>query len=179
LLFIFITVVMLAILNVGRAVFCISGVLAFVAIFFDFVEVFGGKGKWVALSALSAYSLYVGLAVILMLRQIFTEKSVTGDTIKGGISIYILIGILWQFVYHLIWALNPSSFSMNVSGAVFPNFFYFSFTTITTLGYGDIVPLSYAAKTAAMLEAVVGQVYLGVFVARLVGLHIAKASTNR
>jgi len=67
---------------------------------------------------------------------------------------------------------DPSSFVLQVSKISSPDFFYFSFTTITTLGYGDIIAKSHTAKTAAMLEAITGQMYIAILVARLVSLHI-------
>ncbi len=177
-LFILIIVAMLAILKAGRILLVTSASFAFFATLFDFLETFVNKDKWIGILTLSVYLLYMGMALLFLLKKIFSEKSVTGDTVQGGISAYVLMGLLWQVIYNLLWLLNPHSFSVNVQGGDPPNFFYFSFTTMTTLGYGDILPVSYAAKTAAMLQAMVGQVYLAVFVARLVGLHTAKSSTR-
>jgi hypothetical protein len=178
-LFILIIAAMLAVLKAGTTLLLASATLAFLAILFDFLETFVVKGKWVGIATLSAYFLYVGIAIIFLLRKVFSEKAVTGDTIQGGISIYVLAGLLWQIIYHSLWVINPHSFNAVGKGTAPPNFFYFSFTTMTTLGYGDILPVSYVAKTAAMLQAMVGQIYLAVFVARLVGLHTAKSSNQR
>ena len=77
--------------------------------------------------------------------------------------------------------LQPGSFSMaqGQSGKTQIEFTYYSFVTLTTLGYGDITPLSSRVKVLSMLEAVVGQIYLVVLVARLVGLHISHSSRRK
>jgi hypothetical protein len=113
-----------------------------------------------------------------MLKRVFSEKSVTADTVKGGISIYILVGIWWETLYSTLWAFDRASFIQDVPKAGNPDFYYFSLTTLTALGYGDIVPASQCAKIASTLEAMVGQVYLAVFIARLVGLHVVGANRN-
>jgi len=104
------------------------------------------------------------------------------DTIFGGISVYLLIAITFALVYGLIDFLDPAAFSFGVvqeaNAARFPGrdgfaeLIYFSFVTLTTLGYRDFVPVASVARSASALEAVIGQIYLAVFVARLVGLHM-------
>jgi hypothetical protein len=95
--------------------------------------------------------------------------------------------MIWAFSYSLLEYLQPGSFSIVREAAVggipglvgssgFRGVIYFSFTTLTTLGYGDITPLTGIAQNLSVLEAVVGQIYLVVLVARLVGLHIASSS---
>lgn len=98
----------------------------------------------------------------------FYSQVVTVDTILGGISIYFLLGYLWACMFILIESFNPQAFT-TISRI---ELLYFSFTTITTLGYGDITPQSELAMVLATLEAIVGQMYVTIFIARLVGLHI-------
>jgi hypothetical protein len=170
---------MMRILGAGRALFLTCVALAVFAVFCQYQTIEGGESRPAGVMTALSYMLCLGIAVLFMVRKIFSEKSVTGDTVKGGISLYILIGVWWELLYSLIWALDQGSFVQTAPRHGGPDFFYFSFTTITTLGYGDIVPHSQGAKVAAMLEAMVGQVYLAVFVARLVGLHIAGAHRDR
>jgi voltage-gated potassium channel Kch len=119
----------------------------------------------------------VTFAVVLVffLRRLFAvlfqTSRVTADSIKGGICIYILLGILWSIFYRLIYHVNPTSFIFNAQE--YPNLFYFSFVTLATLGYGDIVPATRLAQTLAISEAVTGQIFLAVYIARLLGLHMA------
>jgi hypothetical protein len=121
------------------------------------------------------------LATLTILRAVVLDSVVTVDTIKGAVCVYLLIGVTWLYVFVLIDTVSPGSFRLDPSpeGLVtewqrIPQLLYFSFSTLTTLGYGDILPLRGPARTACYLEAVVGQVYLTVLIARLVGMHISQ-----
>lgn len=112
--------------------------------------------------------LFFIVTIYVLSRRLFQVHYVTADTIKGGICAYLLIGFLWATLYGLLMRVNPDSFIYSREML----YVHFSFTTLTTLGYGDIVP---AGRTAAILtnsEAIIGQLYLTIFVARLVGLYI-------
>jgi hypothetical protein len=126
----------------------------------------------VLLFVLALYAIFLLLAVIILVKKILSLKTVTSDTIKGGISIYFLIGLLWSIFYMIMAGVNPDAFANILNRRV--DFFYYSFTTLTTLGYGDIIPKSSYAKLLSTMEAFVGQVYLAIFVAQLVGLRIAQ-----
>ncbi len=112
---------------------------------------------------------FVSLTIMFLMTNMFRTKKVTPDMIVGGISIYLLVGIMWSLIYILLTTFNEGSVQFTGEASMM----YFSFTTLTTLGYGDIVPQSEFARVLTSLEAVFGQVYLAIFVARLVGLHIA------
>ncbi len=114
-----------------------------------------------------------------LLRRLFTAKKVSTDTILGVISVYFLIGLTWGFIYQTIELISPAAFSHTVatSGSsalanMDSSFFYFSFISMTTVGYGDIVPLHPVARSFAMLQGIAGQMYIAILVARLVALHI-------
>lgn len=111
-------------------------------------------------------------AIIALIKKISSRKVVTSDTIKGGISVYLLIGFLWTFLYKITLGLNPNAFSDITSEMV--DCFYYSFATLTTLGPGDISPLTTSTKFLAILEAFSGQVYIAIFIAQLMGLHLGK-----
>jgi len=115
----------------------------------------------------------VMFVVVHLMKWLFSVEKVDADTVKGGISVYILLGLTWTALYRLVYELNPDSFSVQF-GAVW-EFIYFSFTTLTTVGYGDITPVSSFAMMLTNLEGMVGQLFLAVFVARLVGLHIVQS----
>ncbi len=117
---------------------------------------------------------------ITIISYVLQQKNVTHDMIFGAICGYLLIGVSWAFTYSLVAFLEPGSFAMAASGQtsqgdVLPDFFYYSFVTLTTLGYGDITPVGPVARSLSTLEAIVGQIYLTVLVARLVGLHISQS----
>jgi voltage-gated potassium channel len=88
--------------------------------------------------------------------------------------------LLWNSVYLLLIALDPESFHFSRAlDAGGKDFTYYSFVTLTTLGYGDITPVTDPARSLSLLEAVMGQLYLAVLVARLVGIHIAQSNEKK
>ena len=142
-------------------------------------------GHWTILAGHVCLLLLLGLFSISILGNVLRAGRITADKIYGAICVYLLIGYAWTFAFAITDELQPGSFSgLLETGPVdyiarIMRLRYFSFVTLTTVGYGDIVPLSPAARTMAMLEAVVGQIYLAVLVARLVGLHIVHATGSR
>ncbi len=121
------------------------------------------------------YSLYILTALVTINRKIFGSKKVNSDTIQGGISVFFLIGFFWTLLYQIVYLFDPNAFSQPIETIdAFNSMFYFSFTTLTTLGYGDISPVSDLARTLANLEAVVGVMYPAIYIARVVGLYTAQ-----
>ena len=123
--------------------------------------------------------------IVIILKFIFNEDEINRDLIAGAAAVYLLLAIAWAYAYRAIEVLQPGSFALadaqNVSYAVA---LYYSFVTITTLGYGDIFPVTTAAKSCAILEAIVGQLYLVITIALLVGVHVSqtlakKSSANK
>jgi len=115
------------------------------------------------------------------LRSLLKQREVTGETISMAVSIYLLIGLSWALLYIVIFMRHPEAFrfaSSSVSEAHrFPIFIYFSFTTLSTIGFGDITPLTLQARYAAVAEGITGQFYLAVLVARLVGMQMSRAAS--
>ena len=107
-----------------------------------------------------------------LIKRISSREIVTTDTIKGGVSVYFLIGMLWTFLYKIALGFNANAYS-NITNEMV-DCFYYSFATLTTLGPGDISPVTTSAKFLTILEAFVGQVYLAIFIAQLMGLHLGK-----
>ena len=120
---------------------------------------------------------------VTILGHVLRSGRITADKIFAAICVYMLIGYAWAFAYALLDEMQPGSFAVLAEtprpdyAAQVMQLRYFSFTTLTTVGYGDILPRSPATRTMAVLEAVMGQIYLTVLVARLVGLHIVQASS--
>ncbi len=129
---------------------------------------------------------FVTLVIILVLDFLFRTRRVDANMICASLCIYLLMGVVWASLYSLCEAFQPGSFIYAYADEVEMVFggeksltpIYYSFVTLTTLGYGDMVPISPPAKILAILEATVGQVYLTVLVARLVGLHIAHVTSR-
>ena len=120
-------------------------------------------------------SLFIFAALITINRKIFKEKKVNSDTIEGGIAVFILIGVVWALLYRIVSILDPNAFSeVGDTSSLFDTLFYFSFTTLTTLGYGDVTPISELARTLATFEAMIGVMYPAIYIARVVGLYTAQ-----
>jgi hypothetical protein len=114
------------------------------------------------------------LLLVVVLGQTFRAGPVTGHRIQGGIAGYLLLGLVWAQAYALVEILHPGSFSGAINAAAgHRSFAYFSFVTLTTVGYGDILPVHPAARSLAMLEAVTGPLYIAILLARLVSLAMA------
>lgn len=123
-------------------------------------------------AGLSVNSLFLLIAIAILITKIFSETNITADTIKGGISVYFLMGFLWAFLYSLVLLVNPEALAYARESFEYSGLTYFSFTTLTTLGYGDVTPVNWLARNLTILESTFGQIYLTVLIARLVGLHI-------
>lgn len=131
-----------------------------------------------ALASESLTLVFFLFIVCAMLSHVLKDEEVTANKICGALSVYLLIGVTWALLFTIIEGIRPQSFLIaNVQGPsireMSTEFMYYSFVTLTTLGYGDITPLTPTAKAFSFVEAVFGQIYLAVLIARLVGLHIA------
>jgi hypothetical protein len=120
-------------------------------------------------------------AIIQILIFIYSQKKVTRDLIVGAAIVYLLMALAWSFIYGVLESLHPGSFSIpEIQGiSTSRHFLYYSFVTITTLGYGDITPVTSLARSLCVLEAVIGQLYLVVQVAWLVGVHVSQSMLKK
>ncbi|MCG8543804.1 MAG: potassium channel family protein [Alphaproteobacteria bacterium] len=114
----------------------------------------------------------VYVAVVLLVEVVKAE-TVNRDVIAGAIAVYLLVGIAWAVAYALIEGLTPGAFNLGAAeqGTIWNKLLYFSFTTLTTLGFGDISPASPVARIWTVFEAVCGTFFLAVLISRLVGLY--------
>ena len=133
-----------------------------------------GSGPF-ALSVAFAIATLVFICAV-MLTRIFNRRAVTSASITAALSVYMLFGVIWSQAYRLVEYFQPGSFN-GLSGSslaeVQRELYYYSYVTLSTLGYGDISPASSIARSLAITEAIVGQLYLVVLVAGLVGMHLA------
>ncbi|MGD9289347.1 MAG: potassium channel family protein [Desulfobacterales bacterium] len=123
-------------------------------------------------------ALFFAYAAINILRIIAKSEKVTRETIFAAIVAYLLIALMWAFLYMILEVLSPGSFSFPDWGSwgETMRYEYLSFVTITTLGYGDITPVTDKASALVIMEAVVGQIYMVVLIAWLVGMHVSRRS---
>jgi hypothetical protein len=126
----------------------------------------------------AAFMLFI---IIQMLIFIYSHKEVTRDLIVGAAVVYLLMSLMWTFVFVVVETLHPGSFNIPEGQDIEAtrHFLYFSFVTLTTLGYGDITPITPMARSLCVLEAVIGQLYLVVQVAWLVGVHVSQSMLKR
>ena len=133
---------------------------------------------------------FLSFVIAVLLTRILRQQDVTADTIYGGICVYLLAGVAWAYGYDLIETVVPGSFQFGegqlpdgfsplAQAESWRRFFFFSFVTLTTLGYGDITPVTQQARAIAISEAVAGPLFLAIFIARLVGLHMAQLHRER
>jgi hypothetical protein len=118
--------------------------------------------------------LFLGFLVALILRQVLRAGPITTRRVQGSVAVYLLFGIIWGVCYEIVELLMPGSFGVfgTKGKAALPQLAYFSFTTLTTLGLGEIVPLRPLARSFVMLEALVGQLFPVILIARLVAMQI-------
>jgi hypothetical protein len=164
-----------AVLGRGR-ITIIAFALGVPAILIHLINVIGYL-EW-----LHTLSLTLGLVFLVFMTSVFvwsivSDPSVTTDTLAGAVSAYMLIGITFGIAYTLIDRLNPGAFRDTIEPAKHlsqSEFTFFSFVTLTTVGYGDIVPRDAHARSFAMIESVIGIMYPAVLISRLVGLQGGK-----
>ena len=121
----------------------------------------------------------IGLFTAFVLQQIFRAGPITADRIRGSILAYLLLGIVWCLAYQLVNVLVPDAFRFpdtqtQMYGRLNHHLVYFSFITLTTVGYGDITPVSPVARTLATAEGLIGQLYPAILIARLVSLELSQ-----
>ena len=146
--------------------------------------VVGGNRLWAAAHTLGI--LFLGHAMIVVARYVFTAKRVSWNTVSAALCIYLLFGIAYGLLYCLLFILDTNSFSFSLRDGT-PGLFeseslitgiYYSLVTMTTLGYGDVVPATALTRMAAAVQALLGQLYVAVLVARLVGMQVADSMSE-
>ena len=125
----------------------------------------GSTGRGIALAWTGALLLFI---VVVIVRQVLSQSEVTVQSIYGAISTYLIIGLMFAAFYGATYYLHNRHFFADHEPASTSNFQYFSFTTLTTLGYGDFTAAESGGRAVAMLEAMTGQIFLSVLVAKLV-----------
>ena len=129
--------------------------------------------------------LFLAFITAVVFQSVVAKGRVTNDKIAGAISVYLLLGLLWALLYGIVATLDPDAFRVPADIAFQPNatggeyaFIYYSFVTLTALGYGEITPATPWGQSLAWMEAVTGQLFIAILVARLVALHILHADRD-
>lgn len=145
----------------------------------SWLDILHFKNPSLNLVIIPGWAIFYAFAVVAVLSRIGRYRRITVDEITGAISAYILIGLFFTMLFLWLELLHPGSFEIRAQ--VNPNkivdysdFVLFSFATLTTLGYGDITPLTHLAQVLSVLESMIGVLYVAVLVGGLVGILISE-----
>jgi hypothetical protein len=164
----------------ARALIVLGVVWLVAVLVFDFRQ----TAVWAQLVAYGALFLFQGMVIQVMLRFIFAARRVTRDVLYAAVAVYFLLGALFVPIYGVLESATLAqtgehAFVDSQADAEMPlpwqNLVYYSYVTLTTAGYGDVLPVTLWARSLASLEAIIGVLYLTIIMARLVGLYAAEA----
>jgi hypothetical protein len=169
------TITGVAVVSGRRSVIIVVMLLAASGIGLDWAAHFEHQRLLSIMDNLVRLAFVLTLAVIVTV-QVFRPGNVTHHRVQGAICVYLLAGLAWSYSFDILWVLDHSAFHVTEVYDAVPRrtgmLRYFSFVTLTTLGYGDILPVSPIARSLATSEALFGQLYPAVMIARLVSLEI-------
>lgn len=162
-------------LNFPKKVIRFFYILAVLSFLGDFIQLYSQSYLSELLAIFTTFfdCTFLILSIIAIYKKVHLETHVNNDVIKGGICIYIMIGILWFLFYKIIYFFDINAFYFPEwrEKKVNINLFYFSFVTLTTLGYGDIIPVNNFAMMLSNLEGLCGQLFPAISIGTLVSLY--------
>lgn len=164
--------------------FCIGLAFVLPALITRWITFFSTDTTSIIINYIATF-FFLSFIIYAIFLAILHEKTVSMNTVYGATCAYLLLGITWGVVFALIDYCIPSAFLgfeqgpfhqgyLDILTYRFENLLYYSFVTLTTLGYGDIIPVYPGAKFLSILEAVTGQLYIGTVIARLLGLYLSQ-----
>jgi hypothetical protein len=131
-------------------------------------------------------AIFLAFTIGAILRAVYRDGDVTTDSVCGAFCGYLLVGVIFGHLYCIVESLVPDSFAMSAAASSAQSvardrylLFYFSMITMTTVGYGDILPSTALTRGLAMIEAVAGQFYIAVLVAELIGKRVSQPPAER
>ncbi len=148
----------------------------------------GMVGNWISSAEPNALTLVIhDLAAILfncvfvlvILVKTFQAGEITYHRIEGSIIAYLLMGLIFAYAFQVVYLLDGATAFNNIEEPSLKEFLYFSFTSLTTMGYGDISPVHPIARSLANLEALIGQLYPAILIARLVSMEFEASSRRK
>ena len=159
---------------VGRTLvsFVFAVILAGPAIWFHYAGVWAGDADALAVAWMFSATLYAA-TIIYLLRYVFQPEVMTADKLYGAAAAYLMLGVAWGYVYALIGYFYPGAYSVGGRAETLPlvDAIYFSFTVLTSTGFGDIVPLRPQARALCVVEQIVGALFVAILIARLAGVY--------
>lgn len=164
-----------------RAVLWITILLAVATAAIGWVRLYKPGGPLAVIGMVLWIVFFATLAGVILIR-VFGEGEINVHRIQGAIAVYLLLGVIWSGCYRLVADLDPGAF--NLPGGIvgedglMSKLVYFSFVTLTTVGYGDVTAVDPAARSLALLEALTGQLFPAILIARLVSMEVARRDTK-
>jgi len=154
-----------------RALFSISLVLAVVAAVGDVTAFIAGTRGHPFVEG--AFAAFYAFTTACMFAEVVRRQTVTQDTIHGVLCVYLMLGVTFGTLYDFLETIHPGSFATEaIEGRLgFRSLIYFSFMTLTTVGYGDITPDTHVAQSLTILESSTGVLFVAVLVARIIGIY--------
>lgn len=157
----------------SSALFGVGIGLAAIAILLTTADYFVPQNNTLILLQLVNILIFFCISITLAIRHLFKEGPISINRLLGGICIYILLGMCWSIIYMFLVVWQPDSFTglapYTADSTIFWDMIYFSFVTLTTLGYGDITPVQPIARSLAYTEALAGQLFIAILIGTLVG----------
>ena len=155
-----------------RRVFITLTGISIVALAVRWIDAFNASPLLDVLNLLATITATILFSTV-VLSLVLKRGPITAHRIQGAIAVYLLLGLSWAHTYDLIEYLSPGSFTGAITASSrFSSWMYFSFVTLATLGYGDISPVHPVARSLAVAEAITGQLYLAILIARLVSQEL-------
>jgi len=158
----------------NRRTLVVGLVLAVLGVVLQWTALLTNMAVFIRLAGI-VYVVFLVLTIGGLLQYLMKKGPVTADKLHGALAGYIMLAFLWAFIYSFVESFTPGSFRFEHVDATDPHAFYrllyFSFTTLTTVGYGDITPVTDQARSLAMIEQFAGVFFVGVLIARLAGLY--------
>jgi voltage-gated potassium channel Kch len=157
-----------------RGLFVFSALIGFLTLIVRWLDLWMPTRSWELYSEVATLIAVLMISWILLLQIFRRAGPITAVSLQAAIAVYLLFGLGWANAYLLVIQRNPHSFQSTVglSSSSSTEWYYYSYVTLTTLGYGEITPLTRIARALATGEAVTGQLYLAVLIARLIGMEI-------
>jgi voltage-gated potassium channel len=177
--FMFVMIIGVWSLNLNKQQFIMGISLALTGVFLTAINFYFESSIIKILSLVCVY-FFCLISIVIAIKHILFSGKITLNKIMGSICIYLLIGVLWGLMYIFISYIEPNSFDgLSINNHQTWDYIYYSFVTLTTLGYGDINPIVPVARSLAYLEAICGQFYLAILVASLVGAYLTERGHNK
>ena len=167
-------VVVAAVATVGLSAFpfLLALLLAAPTLGFQWLALHTDQPSMLMWSWVFGAGLYVATLVYLM-GYVFRRHVITGDKLWGGAAAFLMIGALWGYLYAIVQYFYPGSFAIGGTPVEFgaAEFIYFSFTVLTSTGFGDMTPHSPQARSLCVVEQIVGALFVAILIARLAGVY--------